>query len=53
MNIKDHFPVFYQKHSDDRGAFVEIVRLGIGGQVSFSTTVPNITRGNHFHTRKN
>ena len=22
------------------------------GQVSFSTTVPGITRGNHFHTRK-
>ncbi|MZP56646.1 MAG: epimerase, partial [Bacteroidales bacterium] len=23
-----------------------------GGQVSFSTTKPGITRGNHFHTRK-
>jgi UDP-2-acetamido-2,6-beta-L-arabino-hexul-4-ose reductase len=26
--------------------------LGMGGQVSFSTTLPGITRGNHFHTRK-
>ena len=23
-----------------------------GGQVSYSTTKPGITRGNHFHTRK-
>ena len=33
-------------------AVVELIRLGIGGQCSFSTTVPGITRGNHFHTRK-
>jgi UDP-2-acetamido-2,6-beta-L-arabino-hexul-4-ose reductase len=26
--------------------------LNSGGQVSFSTTVPDITRGNHYHTRK-
>ena len=26
--------------------------MGIGGQVSFSTTVAGVTRGNHFHTRK-
>ena len=24
----------------------------MGGQVSYSTTVPGITRGNHYHTRK-
>ena len=29
-----------------------MIRLNVGGQVSFSTTVPGITRGNHFHTRK-
>jgi UDP-2-acetamido-2,6-beta-L-arabino-hexul-4-ose reductase len=40
------------QHTDDRGSFVEIIRLEVGGQVSFSTTKPNITRGNHFHTRK-
>ena len=52
MDIKNHFPVSFVKHTDDRGSFVEIIRLGIGGQVSFSTTVPGITRGNHYHTRK-
>jgi UDP-2-acetamido-2,6-beta-L-arabino-hexul-4-ose reductase len=52
MNIKDTFPVKFKKNVDNRGAFVELIRLGIGGQVSFSTTEPGITRGNHFHTRK-
>jgi UDP-2-acetamido-2,6-beta-L-arabino-hexul-4-ose reductase len=52
MDIKNHFPVKFMKHTDARGSFVEIIRLGIGGQVSFSTTVPGITRGNHYHTRK-
>jgi UDP-2-acetamido-2,6-beta-L-arabino-hexul-4-ose reductase len=52
MDIRNHFPVKFAQHKDDRGAFVEIIRLGIGGQVSFSTTAPGITRGNHFHTRK-
>lgn len=52
IDHKDYFPVKFTKHTDPRGAFVEVIRLGIGGQVSFSTTVPGITRGNHFHTRK-
>ncbi len=52
MDIANYFPVKYTQHIDPRGSFVEIIRLGVGGQVSFSTTVPGITRGNHFHTRK-
>jgi UDP-2-acetamido-2,6-beta-L-arabino-hexul-4-ose reductase len=52
LNHSDHFPVQYVKHSDARGSFVEIIRLNVGGQVSFSTTLPGITRGNHYHTRK-
>ena len=52
MDIFNHFPVKFKQHKDPRGSFVEIIRLGIGGQVSFSTTEPGITRGNHFHTRK-
>lgn len=40
------------KHADPRGVFVETIKLGVGGQVSFSTTVPGITRGDHYHTRK-
>jgi UDP-2-acetamido-2,6-beta-L-arabino-hexul-4-ose reductase len=39
-------------NTDDRGSFVETVKLNSGGQISFSTTKPGITRGNHFHTRK-
>ena len=47
------FPFKLKKNSDPRGDFVEIARLeSLGGQVSFSTTRPGITRGNHYHTRK-
>lgn len=52
MPVKEHYPVKFTQHTDPRGSFVEIIRLGIGGQCSFSTTVPGVTRGNHFHTRK-
>lgn len=52
INYKDHYPIKFVEHTDSRGAFVEVIRLGIGGQCSFSTTVPGITRGNHYHTRK-
>lgn len=52
IDHKSYFPVKFTKHTDPRGAFVEVIRLGIGGQCSFSTTVPGITRGNHYHTRK-
>lgn len=47
-----HYPVLLKKNSDNRGSFVETVKTSIGGQFSFSTTHPGITRGNHFHTRK-
>lgn len=46
------FPFQLKLNTDSRGSFVETVKLHSGGQVSFSTTVPGITRGNHFHTRK-
>lgn len=52
MDTENHFPVKFTEHKDSRGAFVEVIRLNVGGQISFSTTVPGITRGNHFHTRK-
>jgi len=41
-----------KQNIDARGSFVETIKTGIGGQISFSTTRPGITRGNHFHTRK-
>lgn len=52
IDHEEFFPFHLKLNTDDRGSFVETVKLNSGGQVSFSTTVPNITRGNHFHTRK-
>ena len=52
MDLANYFPKKFVQHADNRGAFVEVARLGIPGQISFSTTLPGITRGNHFHTRK-
>lgn len=52
MDHKNRFPVKFTQHTDNRGSFVEIIRTDIGGQTSFSTTAPGITRGNHYHTRK-
>lgn len=46
------FPFPLKLNTDNRGSFVETVKLRSGGQISFSTTNPGITRGNHFHTRK-
>ena len=46
------YPVKLTLNTDARGSFVETIRLGVGGQVSFSTTKPDITRGNHYHIRK-
>jgi UDP-2-acetamido-2,6-beta-L-arabino-hexul-4-ose reductase len=52
IDLNSHFPIRYKNNFDERGNFVEIIRLEIGGQVSFSTTKNEVTRGNHFHTRK-
>jgi UDP-2-acetamido-2,6-beta-L-arabino-hexul-4-ose reductase len=52
IDIEHHNPVRLIPHTDLRGTFVEVIKLGQGGQVSFSTTKSGITRGNHFHTRK-
>jgi len=52
LDIENRYPFLLEKHSDERGFFSEIMRTEIGGQFSYSTTLPGITRGNHFHTRK-
>jgi UDP-2-acetamido-2,6-beta-L-arabino-hexul-4-ose reductase len=52
IDHESFFPFSLRMNSDNRGSFVETIKLGSGGQVSFSTTKPGITRGNHFHTRK-
>ena len=47
------FPFALKCNRDNRGVFVETLRQNGGcGQFSFSTTAQNITRGNHYHTRK-
>lgn len=52
LDIPNHYPVKLKMNTDDRGTFVETIKTELGGQVSFSTTKPGITRGNHYHTRK-
>ena len=52
IDIKNYYPKQLTAHKDHRGVFVEIIRHGISGQTSYSSTLPGITRGNHFHTRK-
>ena len=52
FDLENKYPTLLEKHSDQRGFFSEIIRTDIGGQFSYSTTLPCITRGNHFHTRK-
>jgi len=47
-----HFPMKLVRHADVRGSFFECVRAENPGQTSFSTTVPGITRGDHFHFDK-
>jgi UDP-2-acetamido-2,6-beta-L-arabino-hexul-4-ose reductase len=52
IDVSSYFPRKLIQHLDTRGTFVEIARHGTSGQTSFSVTVPDITRGNHYHTRK-
>ena len=40
------------EHRDNRGVFCELVRTKEAGQVSISTTNPNIVRGGHYHNTK-
>jgi len=50
--LRNHYPVKLKANTDERGGFIETLRLKSGGQVSYSYTKPGVTRGNHFHTRK-
>jgi len=52
IDTNKYFPIVLKQNIDERGTFVETVKIGVGGQVSFSTTKPGVTRGNHYHTRK-
>lgn len=48
----DGYPISLVRHADSRGAFFEVVRAWGQGQTSISTTVPGITRGEHYHLDK-
>lgn len=51
--LPDRIQIPLIKNQDSRGSFFEIIRNQSGsGQTSFSTTVPGVTRGDHFHRRK-
>jgi len=51
--VESQTPIRLTRHADPRGSFFEIIRSHGGtGQSSFSTTVPGITRGDHYHRRK-
>ena len=51
--VEAQTPIRLTRHADSRGSFFEIIRSHGGpGQSSFSTTVPGITRGDHYHRRK-
>ena len=49
---KEEFSYDLISHQDDRGIFVEFLKSKLFGQVSFLTSNPGVTRGEHFHNTK-
>lgn len=46
-------PASLPRHADQRGALVEAVKVhGSTGQCFFSSSLPGVTRGQHYHLRK-
>lgn len=41
-----------KENIDERGSFTEVINTKHSGQISFLTSKPGITRGNHFHNTK-
>lgn len=53
FRVGQELPFVLDRRADARGSFFEVCRSrGGDGQTSFSTTVPGVTRGEHFHRRK-
>lgn len=52
LYLAGFYPRPITQHADQRGAFSELVRADGLGQTSISTTVPGISRGDHFHFEK-
>lgn len=49
----DGFVYKIPSHTDERGAFTEIIRTDERGQFSVNIIKPGITKGNHYHHTKN
>jgi UDP-2-acetamido-2,6-beta-L-arabino-hexul-4-ose reductase len=49
---KERFSYSVQKHGDERGVFVEMLKTPNAGQFSYFTAHPGITRGGHYHHSK-
>jgi UDP-2-acetamido-2,6-beta-L-arabino-hexul-4-ose reductase len=48
----DNFSYNLELKTDSRGSLFELLKSKTGGQIFISTTLPGITRGNHFHHNK-
>jgi UDP-2-acetamido-2,6-beta-L-arabino-hexul-4-ose reductase len=48
----DNFAYPVTRHADNRGVFVEMLKTPTGGQFSYFTAKPGITRGGHYHHSK-
>jgi len=48
----DEFSYDLELRTDPRGSLFELLKSRTGGQIFISTTLPGITRGNHFHHTK-
>ena len=46
------YPFALERKQDNRGSLFEVVKERNGGQVFYSSTLPGVTRGNHFHFDK-
>jgi len=49
---EDHFSYGLELKTDARGSLFELLKTRGRGQIFISTTMPGITRGNHFHHTK-
>lgn len=47
-----HYPRVLRLHQDARGGLFEAIKADQGGQAFMSTTLPGVTRGNHWHLQK-
>lgn len=50
---KERMSYLLKEHTDNRGAFIEILKSLSHGQVSLNIAHPGITKGNHWHMTKN